>query len=69
MISFLYITFLIVSIIFLIQGIFYALNKGYYYKKMAEKKSDKYIRNIGILFLILGSLGLIISIYELFIVV
>ncbi|MHA1381078.1 MAG: hypothetical protein ACTSRG_22145 [Candidatus Helarchaeota archaeon] len=65
--SIIYILTLVVSIVFLIIGIQYLLKRGWNYRKIAEKKSDEFIRNIGLAFLIIGSLLFIMSIYELFI--
>lgn len=67
MITITYIIILIASICPIILGIIYLTKTGWYYRKMIEKKSEEFARNIGIALVIIGFLLFIISIYELFI--
>ncbi len=61
------IMFLVLGVLFMVIGIMHLTKTGPQYKKMAEVKSDAYVRNFGILFLIIGILLIIVGILDIFV--
>jgi uncharacterized membrane protein len=57
----------VLGVLFTVIGIMYLTKTGPQYRKMAETKSDAYVRNFGILFTVLGILLVIAGILDIFV--
>ena len=49
----------ILGVLFVVMGILYLAKIGYWYNKLIEQKSEAFARNIGIAFVVIGSLLLV----------